>query len=106
MLKILKGIETGWRSILWHLVPAIFISTTYLCVNKVKTDFLRAISHELKTPATAVSVIMDNMIFGVGKYKNYDEWLPIYIVQIYIVQICRLFLTIILKSKCPILSVK
>jgi len=44
--------------------------------EKEKNDFLRAASHELKTPATAVSVIMDNMILGIGKYKNYDEWLP------------------------------
>lgn len=44
--------------------------------EKSKTDFLRAASHELKTPATAVSVIMENMILGVGKYKNHDDWLP------------------------------
>ncbi|MPM15572.1 Sensor histidine kinase RcsC [bioreactor metagenome] len=44
--------------------------------EQAKTDFLRAASHELKTPATAVSVMMDNMILGVGKYKNHDEWLP------------------------------
>lgn len=43
--------------------------------EKAKNDFLRAASHELKTPVTAVSVIMDNMILGVGKYKNHDEWL-------------------------------
>lgn len=44
--------------------------------EKAKTDFLRAASHELKTPAAAVSVIMDNVILGVGKYKNHEEWLP------------------------------
>lgn len=44
--------------------------------ERAKTDFLRAASHELKTPVTAVSVIMDNMILEVGKYKNYKEWLP------------------------------
>lgn len=44
--------------------------------ERAKTDFLRAASHELKTPVTAVSVIMDNMILGVGKYKNHEEWLP------------------------------
>ena len=44
--------------------------------DKSKTDFLRAASHELKTPVTAVGVIMDNMILGVGKYRNHDEWLP------------------------------
>ncbi len=44
--------------------------------EKEKTDFLRAASHELKTPATAVSVIMDNMILGIGKYKDHAQWLP------------------------------
>lgn len=44
--------------------------------EKAKTDFLRAASHELKTPATAVSVIIDNMILDIGKYKNHGEWLP------------------------------
>ncbi|MDU6265253.1 MAG: HAMP domain-containing sensor histidine kinase [Anaerocolumna aminovalerica] len=44
--------------------------------EKAKTDFLRAASHELKTPATAVSVIIDNMILEIGKYKNHGEWLP------------------------------
>ena len=44
--------------------------------EKAKTDFLRAASHELKTPVTALRVIMDNMILGVGKYKNHNEWLP------------------------------
>ncbi len=44
--------------------------------EQAKADFLRAASHELKTPVTAVSVILDNMILGVGKYKNREEWLP------------------------------
>lgn len=44
-------------------------------MEKDKNDFLRAASHELKTPVTAISVIMDNMILGIGKYKNHDEWL-------------------------------
>jgi len=44
--------------------------------EQAKADFLRTASHELKTPVTAVSVMMDNMILGVGKYKNHEEWLP------------------------------
>ena len=44
--------------------------------ERAKTDFLRAASHELKTPVTAVSVIMDNMILKVGKYKNHEDYLP------------------------------
>jgi len=40
-----------------------------------KTNFLRAASHELKTPVTAVSAMLENMILGVGKYKDRDTYL-------------------------------
>ena len=38
--------------------------------EKSKIDFLRAASHELKTPVTALNAILENMILGVGKYKD------------------------------------
>lgn len=34
------------------------------------TNFLRAASHELKTPVTAGSAMLENMILNVGKYKD------------------------------------
>ena len=37
--------------------------------------FLRAASHELKTPVTAVSAMLENMILNVGKYKDRDTYL-------------------------------
>lgn len=40
-----------------------------------KTDFLRAASHELKTPVTAVNAMLENMLLGVGKYKDRDTYL-------------------------------
>lgn len=40
-----------------------------------KTDFLRAASHELKTPVTAVNAMLENMLLGVGKYKDCDTYL-------------------------------
>ena len=40
-----------------------------------KTNFLRAASHELKTPVTAVSVMLENMLLGIGKYKDRDTYL-------------------------------
>lgn len=40
-----------------------------------KVEFLRAASHELKTPVTAINVILENMILGVGKYKDRDTGL-------------------------------
>lgn len=44
--------------------------------EKSKTDFLRAASHELKTPVTALSAMLENMLLGVGKYKEYEAVLP------------------------------
>ena len=41
-----------------------------------KVDFLRAASHELKTPITALNATLENMILGIGKYKDYDTYLP------------------------------
>lgn len=40
-----------------------------------KTNFLRAASHELKTPVTAVGAMLENMILNVGKYKDRDTYL-------------------------------
>lgn len=40
-----------------------------------KSNFLRAASHELKTPVTAVSVLLENMLLGIGKYKDRDTYL-------------------------------
>lgn len=45
-------------------------------IEKSKVDFLRAASHELKTPVTALNATLENMILGVGKYKDYDTYLP------------------------------
>lgn len=45
-------------------------------MERSKTDFLRAASHELKTPVTALNATLENMILGVGKYRDYDLYLP------------------------------
>ena len=44
-------------------------------IEQSKVDFLRAASHELKTPVTALNSTLENMILGVGKYKDYDSYL-------------------------------
>ncbi len=44
--------------------------------EKSKVEFLRVASHELKTPVTALNATLENMMLGVGKYKNYDTYLP------------------------------
>lgn len=45
-------------------------------MERAKVDFLRAASHELKTPVTALNATLENMILGVGKYQDYDIYLP------------------------------
>lgn len=45
-------------------------------MERAKVDFLRAASHELKTPVTALNATLENMILGVGKYQDYDVYLP------------------------------
>ena len=45
--------------------------------EKQKVDFLRAASHELKTPVTALNAMLENMIMEVGKYQDYNTYLPL-----------------------------
>ena len=46
-------------------------------VERQKIDFLRMALHELKTPVTALNAILDNMVMGIGKYKDYNAYLPL-----------------------------
>lgn len=45
-------------------------------MEQSKVDFMRAASHELKTPLTALNATLENMILGIGKYRNIDVYLP------------------------------
>lgn len=45
-------------------------------MEQSKVDFMRAASHELKTPLTALNATLENMILGVGKYRDHDAYLP------------------------------
>lgn len=44
-------------------------------LEKSKTDFMRAASHELKTPISALNGIVEGMIDNVGAYKDKDKYL-------------------------------
>ena len=41
-----------------------------------KIDFLRTASHELKTPVTELNATLENMILGIGEYRDYETYLP------------------------------
>ncbi len=46
-------------------------------VEHSKVDFLRAASHELKTPIAGVKAVIECMIIGIGKYKDHEVYLPV-----------------------------
>lgn len=46
-----------------------------LQVEQMKVDFLRCASHELKTPLTSLSVMLENMMLDIGKYKDHKTYL-------------------------------
>lgn len=45
-------------------------------LEESKTNFMRAAGHELKTPLSALSGMLDGMIDKVGVYKNHEKYLP------------------------------
>jgi signal transduction histidine kinase len=44
-------------------------------VEKEKVEFLRAASHELKTPLTSLHILLENMKYKIGKYSDRDFYL-------------------------------
>ncbi len=44
-------------------------------MEKSKTVFLRSASHELKTPLSGLRILLENMQFNIGKYKDRDKYL-------------------------------
>lgn len=43
--------------------------------DRRRRDFLKAISHELKTPITIINGQIEGMIYNIGPYKNRDKYL-------------------------------
>lgn len=71
-----KNINGLYRNLLMTIEKLQFEISHVSEVEKSKVDFMRAASHELKTPVTALSAMLENMMLGVGKYKNHDDYLP------------------------------
>lgn len=44
-------------------------------VEMEKVEFLRSASHELKTPLTTLSILLENMTYNIGKYEDRDYYL-------------------------------
>ena len=46
-----------------------------LRLEKIKYDFFKGASHELKTPLASLKIILENMKYNVGEYKNRDVYI-------------------------------
>lgn len=46
-----------------------------LKLEKIKYDFFRGASHELKTPLASLKIILENMKYNIGKYKNKEKYI-------------------------------
>lgn len=52
-----------------------FKNKEILKLEKLKYDFFKGASHELKTPLASLKIILENMKYNIGKYKNRDIYI-------------------------------
>lgn len=52
-----------------------FKNNEILKLEKLKYDFFKGASHELKTPLASLKIILENMKYNIGKYKDRDFYI-------------------------------
>ena len=62
-------------TVLSLVVAGVYARQEALRMKQVNFEFLRGASHELKTPLTSLKIVLENMQFKVGKYKDRDFYL-------------------------------
>ena len=68
-------INTLYRSLLQSIENVETKNQEILRLEKLKYDFLKGASHELKTPLASLKIILENMQYNIGKYKDRDRYI-------------------------------
>ena len=68
-------INTLYRSLLQSIENVEKQNQEILRLEKLKYDFLKGASHELKTPLASLKIILENMQYNIGKYKDRDRYI-------------------------------
>ncbi|TWP22135.1 HAMP domain-containing histidine kinase [TM7 phylum sp. oral taxon 346] len=68
---------------LWQMIRSLEYENKRITqLEKEKIAFLRAASHELKTPLAALRIMLENMQLNIGEYKNRDQYLAESVAQV------------------------
>ena len=73
--ELKEQINTLYQSLLQSIENVEKKNQEILKLEKLKYDFLKGASHELKTPLASLKIILENMQYNIGKYKDRDLYI-------------------------------
>lgn len=73
--KLKKDINKLYKSLLKNIKELDMQNKKLKEIEKRKNEFLKSTSHELKTPIAAMRIMLENMKYNIGKYKDRDKYL-------------------------------
>lgn len=80
--ELKRQINDLYRTLL-HLMDDMEIKNKeILNLEKLKYELFRGASHELKTPLASLKIILENMSYNIGKYKDKDKYIKECIVMV------------------------
>ena len=75
MGQLKEQINTLYSTLLKSIDDVEIKNSEILKLEKLKYDFLKGSSHELKTPLASLKIILENMKYNIGKYKDRDHYI-------------------------------